>query len=275
MVAFSIPGQSWLVAERDSCGVGLIADRLGRPTHRLLSLALKALECVEHRGGCSADRDSGDGAGVLTAIPWQILAADIPGIDPDRCCVGMVFLPQDPEKQALCRAVAERVAQEEGLSVVGWRVVPCNPDVLGVQARENLPQIEQVVFTGGNDRSAYLTRRRIKLEIERLYPQWQEEFYIASLASRTIVYKGMVRSVVLDQFYLDLQNPAFVTPFAVYHRRFSTNTMPSGTWLSPCACWGIMARLTPSWATSTGLRRGKGGLPILCGGNASKIYVQF
>jgi len=226
MVTFSIPGQSWLVAERDSCGVGFIADRLGRASHQLLTMALQALECVEHRGGCSADRDSGDGAGVMTAIPWQLLQRDFPDLMPGDGAVGMFFLPQDPHKQQICRDITAQIAQAEGLKLLGWRPVPCHPEVLGVQARENLPQIEQALFLAPNQRSVYITRRRIKLQIERLYPQWQDEFYIASLAKKTIVYKGMVRSAVLDQFYLDLQDPDFVTPFAVYHRRFSTNTMP-------------------------------------------------
>ncbi|MCS6958906.1 MAG: glutamate synthase-related protein [Pseudanabaenaceae cyanobacterium SKYGB_i_bin29] len=226
MVAYSIPGQPWLVAERDSCGVGFIADRLGRSSHKILSLTLKALECVEHRGGCSADRDSGDGSGVLTAIPWQIFQREMVGVDPNTCAVGMFFLPQDPDKQTICREITATVAQEEGLTVLGWRVVPCNKDVLGRQARENLPQIEQAVFLSPDDRSTYITRRRIKLAIEKHYPHWHQEFYIASLSKKTIVYKGMVRAEVLDRFYLDLQDPDFVTPFAVYHRRFSTNTMP-------------------------------------------------
>ncbi len=226
MVGFSIPGQSWLVEERDSCGVGLVADRLGRASHKLLKMALQALECVEHRGGCSADRDSGDGAGVLTAIPWDVLRQAMPDLVPDRCAVGMFFLPQDEAKQQICREITAQIAREEGLELLGWRVVPCNPEVLGSQARANLPQIEQAIFLGNNNRTVYITRRRIKLEVEMLYPQWQEEFYIASLSKDTIVYKGMVRSEILDQFYLDLQQPEFVTPFAVYHRRFSTNTMP-------------------------------------------------
>jgi len=187
---------------------------------------------MEHRGGCSADQDSGDGAGLMTAIPWQILQQEMSGIDPERCAVGMIFLPQQVEQQALSRQVAERCAIEEGLEVVGWRVVPVNPHFLGTQAKENQPQIEQVVFSGKNldesklDRAVYIMRRRIKLEIKRLYPEWQTDFYIASLSNRTIVYKGMVRSEILGEFYSDLRNPSYITPFAIYHRRFSTNTLP-------------------------------------------------
>jgi glutamate synthase (ferredoxin) len=227
-----IPGQSWLVEERDACGVGFLADREGRASHDLVAKALKSLTCMEHRGGCSADRDSGDGAGLMTMIPWQMLQQEIPGIDPENCAVGMVFLPQEPDRQAISRQITEKCAIAEGLQVIGWRIVPVNPDVLGIQAKDNQPQIEQVILRAANlnqqslERAVYITRRRIKLEIERLHPDWYADFYIASLSHRTIVYKGMVRSEVLSQFYTDLINPAYITTFALFHRRFSTNTLP-------------------------------------------------
>ncbi|MEE3716382.1 glutamate synthase-related protein [Tumidithrix elongata RA019] len=226
-----IPGPSWLVEERDACGVGWLADRASRASHELITAALKALVCVEHRGGCSADRDSGDGAGLMTAIPWQLLQQDLPAIEPKKAAVGMMFLPQQPERQALCRQITESCAAREGLTLVGWRKVPVQPQVLGAQARENQPHIEQVVFHADAaldsvERAIHLTRRRIKLEVERLYYSWRQEFYVASLSRRTIIYKGMVRSEILGEFYEDLRNPAYVSHFAIYHRRFSTNTMP-------------------------------------------------
>ncbi len=228
-----VPGPAWLVEERDACGVGFLADRQGRTSHRLVKLALQALSCVEHRGGCSADRDSGDGAGLLTAIPWGLLQRDMADIDPAQGAVGMLFLPQKAERQAIARRIVEQCAATEGLAVVGWRVVPVKPEVLGIQARENQPHIEQVVLRSQRhvredalQRAIHITRRRIKLEVERQHPDWQSEVYIASLSSRTIVYKGMVRSAVLGEFYPDLRDPEYVTPFAIYHRRFSTNTMP-------------------------------------------------
>ncbi len=238
MPASRISGFSWLVEERDSCGVGFVADQQGRASHHLIPMALKALGCMEHRGGCSADQDSGDGAGLMTAIPWRLLQRDFPSLDPQRGAVGTFFLPQDAQKQAICRTVVQRCAVEEGLVLLGWRTVPVEPTVLGGQARENQPQIEQAVFhiteqVPSPERSIYILRRRIKLEIERSYPDWHSEFYIASLSNRTIVYKGMVRSAVLGSFYLDLQNPDYVTPFALYHRRFSTNTMPKWNLAQP------------------------------------------
>ncbi len=237
----SIPGQFWLVEERDACGVGFVADVEGRASHDLIVKALRAVDCMEHRGGCSADKESGDGAGIMTAVPWDLLAQDLGGnfaksnvsfLSSDRNAVGMIFLPQEPEYQVLARQIVAKVAAAEGLEILGWRVVPVRSEVLGTQASANQPQIEQVIFADGKDgkafleRSLYITRRKIKLEIERLYPQWQEDFYIVSLSNSTIVYKGLVRSEVLGEFYEDLKNPKFITPFALYHRRFSTNTMP-------------------------------------------------
>lgn len=245
MPSTRISGFSWLVEERDSCGVGFIADQQGRASHHLIPMALKALGCMEHRGGCSADQDSGDGAGLMTAIPWRLLQNDFPQLDPEIGAVGTFFLPQSAEKQAICRAVAQKCALEEGLEILGWRSVPVDATVLGQQARANQPQIEQAVFhitdhaktnretRADLERAIYILRRRIKLEIERQYPEWHSEFYIASLSSRTIIYKGMVRSEVLGRFYLDLQNPDYLTPFALYHRRFSTNTMPKWNLAQP------------------------------------------
>ena len=229
-----IQGPSWLVEERDACGVGFIADKEGRASHKILSNALKALTCMEHRGGCSADRDSGDGAGVMTAIPWALLQKEMPEIDPEHSVLGMFFLPQDQDRAALCREVTERIAKEEGLKLLRWRIVPVQSQVLGIQAKSNQPQIEQAVFVADADRqnlaelerAIYITRRRIKLEAKKLFPNTSSDFYVPSLSNVTVIYKGMVRSAVLDAFYDDLRNPNYISAYAIYHRRFSTNTLP-------------------------------------------------
>ena len=150
-----IQGPYWLVEERDACGVGFIADKEGRASHKIVSNALKALTCMEHRGGCSADQDSGDGAGLMTAIPWALLQnefADLT-IDPEHSALGMFFLPQESDRAAKCRQITEEIAKEEGLKLLRWRVVPVQPQVLGVQARENQPQIEQAIFIADADLS--------------------------------------------------------------------------------------------------------------------------
>ncbi|MEH2113945.1 glutamate synthase large subunit [Nostoc sp.] len=238
-------GQKWLVEERDACGVGFIAHRQNHTSHEIVKKALAALTCLEHRGGCSADRDSGDGAGVLTAIPWELFQQDFiqrgkefPSTD--NIAVGMIFLPQDQEAAQKARATVEQVAAEEKLIVLGWRVVPVQSDLLGIQARENQPQIEQVLLASVDksgdelERQLYITRRRIS----KIATKISEEFYICSLSSRTIVYKGMVRSAVLGSFYDDLKNPAYKSAFAVYHRRFSTNTMPKWPLAQPMRLLG-------------------------------------
>ncbi|NEQ46792.1 MAG: glutamate synthase subunit alpha [Leptolyngbya sp. SIOISBB] len=232
-------GPRAIVEERDACGVGFVADQQGRASFKLVQQALKALGCMEHRGGCCADRDSGDGAGVMTAIPWTLLqAADLDAtLEPEKTGVAMVFLPLQPEAATIAREIFATAAQAEGFTVLGWRVVPVQTDVLGVLAKQNQPRIEQFFVqcdhASGDDleRELYRLRRRI----HRAQMSWQgeaaiaqqlKETYICSFSSRTIVYKGMVRSEVLSQFYLDLQNSDYVSPFAIYHRRFSTNTMP-------------------------------------------------
>ncbi|MCC5649695.1 glutamate synthase large subunit [Nostoc sp. XA013] len=238
-------GQKWLVEERDACGVGFIAHRQNHTSHEIVEKALGALSCLEHRGGCSADQDSGDGAGVLTAIPWELFQQDFAQrgkefSSTNNIAVGMIFLPQDQEAARKARTTVEQVAAEEKLTVLGWRVVPVQPDLLGVQARENQPQIEQVLLASVDksgdelERQLYITRRRIS----KVATNISEEFYICSLSSRTIVYKGMVRSTVLGSFYQDLKNPAYKSAFAVYHRRFSTNTMPKWPLAQPMRLLG-------------------------------------
>ena len=237
------PGQPWLVDERDACGVGFIAHQKGQTSHDLLEKTLKALGCMEHRGGCSADRDSGDGAGVLTGIPWGILQGEFQlnaeAIAQLRIGVGMLFLPQNPEAQRLSKTIVEQEVVALGLTFLGWRSVPINRDVLGVQARENQPDIEQFLVESADPNLAgdaleqvlYRLRRRMGSQISHRFNEAglgadRHDFYPCSLSCRTIVYKGMVRSEILGEFYLDLKNPQFEVAFAVYHRRFSTNTMP-------------------------------------------------
>lgn len=236
-------GQPWLSEEKDACGVGFIADVKGKGDHKLVQQALLALGCLEHRGGCSADNDSGDGSGMMTAIPREILAPwfgeqGIEMPEPERLGVGMVFLPQDSARRAEARAHVEEIVQASNIKILGWRQVPVKPEVLGVQAKENQPHIEQILVTslGGLagkelDRDLYIVRSRIGKQLA-------DDFYICSFSCRTIVYKGMVRSEILGKFYLDLQNPDYTSPFAVYHRRFSTNTMPKWPLAQPMRLLG-------------------------------------
>jgi glutamate synthase (ferredoxin) len=230
---------SFLTEEHDACGVGFLADTKGRRTHDMLTKALHALDCMEHRGACGGDRDTGDGAGILSNIPWELLEAEGIVLPPTaRRAVGMVFLPKveaaegSQEAISYCTSQCDRVLAEAGFRVVQWRKVPVRPQFLGKQARKTCPDIYQVILESPSDwsedqmeRELFLVRKRMKQSlIER--PEWYQAFYVASLSSRTIIYKGLVRSEVLGMFYDDLTNPNYQVSFVVYHRRFSTNTDP-------------------------------------------------
>ena len=235
-------GQRWLTEERDACGVGFIAYQDGRQSNKIVRQALKALGCMEHRGGCSADRDSGDGAGMMTGLPEKIFAhwfADKNLEQPKlgSWAVGMVFLPQDSQQINESKQHIEQIVKAEGLTVLGWREVPVNPEVLGQQARDNQPHIEQIVVSSADlmdddlERKLYVARSQVGKKLS-------DDFYICSFSCRTIVYKGMVRSVILGEFYQDLANPDYESSFAVYHRRFSTNTMPKWPFAQPMRILG-------------------------------------
>ncbi|WP_339383392.1 glutamate synthase-related protein [Oculatella sp. LEGE 06141] len=242
-------GQRWLVEERDACGVGLIADQQGRASHDLIAKALSALTCLEHRGACSADKDSGDGAGLMTAIPWKLLhdwlnqqQLSLPPVE--QTGVGMVFLPPSEALATIARQTMEQVISAAGLTVLGWRVVPVEPQFLGVQAKENQPQIEQIIVRSdlsgdALERQLYLARKQAEQAVVAALPRAdKDDLYVCSFSCRTIVYKGMVRSAVLGQFYTDLQNPIYESAFAFYHRRFSTNTMPKWPLAQPMRLLG-------------------------------------
>ncbi len=243
-------GPPWLVEERDACGVGFIAHQDNQASHDIVVKALSALSCLEHRGGCSADYDSGDGAGVMLAIPWTLIhewlrsqSTPVPPIE--RTGVAMTFLSLDAAQADATRQLINEVLVKEGLTVLGWRPVPLVPEVLGPNARAVQPGIEQVIVTSetlaGDDleRRLYLARRAVGKAVDA-HPMlnWSDDVYICSFSTRTVVYKAMVRSSVLPEFYPDLSNPDYVSAFAVYHRRFSTNTMPKWPLAQPMRMLG-------------------------------------
>ncbi len=222
-----------LVGEKDACGVGFIAQIKGVSSYWVLEQALRGLECMEHRGGCGGDGDSGDGAGLLCAIPWGFLESIWPEAkkESDSTGLGMVFMPNNLEERKIVKGIFEEEAKTLGLISKGWRKVPVNSSVLGPLARETAPFIEQWLISGKKEQQdfekiLFRLRKRIQKKCKSFKEKLKEVPYIASLSSRTIVYKGMVRSKVLADFYLDLRNKKFEISFAIYHRRFSTNTLP-------------------------------------------------
>lgn len=227
-----------ILEERDACGVGFVASLKGLRTHKTITDSLMALGCMEHRGACSADDDSGDGAGIMCTIPWKMLGKwcdenAIAGFAEGSSGVGMVFLPQDKKQAAKGKELLEKSIVKEGLVVLGWRVVPVDKTVVGRMARDTEPVIEQVLVGGATgeelERKLYVARKtaeKAAAQLDAKMPGIAENFYVCTMSGRTIVYKGMLRSAVVGAFYLDLQDTDFEAQFCIYHRRFSTNTVP-------------------------------------------------
>jgi len=218
--------------ERDNCGFGLIAQMDGKPSHWLLETAIGALARLTHRGAVAADGKTGDGCGLLLKKPDDFLrtmAGEL-GITPAALyAAGMVFLNPDETKATAARQKLEAELKAEGLHPAGWRTVPVNPEACGEEALRTLPTIEQIFVDApdGMDETAferhlYIARRRTEKAIE----PHDDYFYIPSLSSRVISYKGLVMPENLPVFYRDLANPAMASSLAVFHQRFSTNTWP-------------------------------------------------
>ena len=225
-----------ILSERGACGVGFIANLENKESHEIVKDALNALSCMEHRGGCGADNDSGDGSGLMTGVPWELFdnwanTQGIASFDKLHTGVGMVFLPKEAQLLNEAKKVIVNIFRQEGLEVLGWRPVPVNTSVVGYYAKETMPNIQQVFVkivkeenVDDIERELYICRKLIEKAVSS--ESWGNELYFCSLSNQTIIYKGMLRSEVLGLFYSDLQNDLYKSPFAIYHRRYSTNTSP-------------------------------------------------
>ena len=223
--------------EHSSCGVGMIAAIDGVPSRRVVEAGIEALKKIWHRGAVDADGKTGDGAGIHVQIPWEFIKEHIrhTGHEPgnDRIAVGMVFLPKaDLNAQEVCRSIVETEILRAGYHIHGWRQVPINVDVIGEKANATRPEIEQIMLatdpsTSYDDfeRDLYVVRRRIE---KRVLAEHINDFYICSLSCRSVIYKGMFLAEQLTSFYPDLLDERFISNFAIYHQRYSTNTFP--TW---------------------------------------------
>ena len=218
--------------EHDACGIGAVVDIHGRPSHRTVDDALKIVEKLEHRAGKDAEGETGDGVGILVQLSHRFFAKAakeagfaLPGARDYG--VGMFFFPQDTLKRSQAKKMFEVIVAKEGMAFLGWRAVPVCPEILGRKARDRMPFIEQafVARPGGVepglpfDRKLYVARR--------VFEQSNDNTYVVSLSSRTIVYKGMFLVDQLRRFYPDLQSPDYQSAIALVHSRFSTNTNPS------------------------------------------------
>ena len=219
--------------EHDACGVGMIVDIHGNKSHELVDSALKVLENMKHRGAEGADNKTGDGAGIMLQIPHEfILLQGIPVPEKGKYGTGLVFLPKDEKEQAGMLSIMIEEIEREGLNLMHLRNVPVNSSVLGKDALATEPDIKQVFITGvtdaGNiDRTLYIIRKRIERRIRH------KDFYIVSLSSKNIVYKGMLSSVQVREYFPDLTQPYFTSGLAVVHSRFSTNTFPTWSLAQP------------------------------------------
>ena len=220
--------------EHDACGVGLLVNIKGVKSHQLVEKGLQVLEHMVHRGAEGADPKTGDGAGIMVQIPHEfILLQGIAVPEKGRYGTGLVFLPKDEYIQQTILDIIEREAMEAGLSLIAVRDVPTNNDQLGIVARGAEPAIRQIFIADESsdepmEPRLYILRRRIEKKIASLDIPDKEQFYIVSLSSRVIVYKGMLSSLQLRYYFPDLMNPHFTTGMALVHSRFSTNTFP--TW---------------------------------------------
>jgi glutamate synthase (NADPH) large chain len=218
--------------EHDSCGVSFVAHMKGERSNELVRTGLLALTNLEHRGATGAEPDTGDGAGILVQVPDRLLreTVDFELPAPGAYAAGLVFLPYADDLREKVMASVEAVMAEEGLTVLGWRQVPVNPDCLGRTARAAMPSFRQLFVSSPDgetgidlDRRTYVARKRIEHE-HKVGP---EEMYFASLSARTMIYKGMLTTPQLGQFFGDLTDPRIESALLLVHSRFSTNTFPS------------------------------------------------
>ncbi|GIW94157.1 MAG: glutamate synthase [Pirellulaceae bacterium] len=234
--------------EHDSCGVGFVAHIKGQRSHQLVLDADVVLRNMSHRGACGCEENTGDGAGMLTALPYEFLAkqaqqlwnATLP--PPGQFGAGLVFLPKKPDERAYCKQVVEQIVQQFGQRLIGWRKVPQQPDVadIGPTARQAEPYMEQLFVAAGKDeqgrwlsgdafeRKLYLIRKRSS-HVLRSDPRLEQAklFYICSLSTKVMIYKGMLTPGQLMPYFPDLADPDYQTHLAMVHSRFSTNTFPS------------------------------------------------
>src|SRR2546427_1164508 len=237
------PKPRWLLdprTEHDACGVGFVVNVKGERSHDIIEKGLTVLQNLTHRGACGCDPLTGDGAGILVQVPDAFLrrecaAERIALPAPGTYGVGMVFLPEEAEQAKACVALLEKVVAEDGQVLLGGGRVPVDDQAPGPLARTVLPEVRQVFIGAAGDvadqdaleRKVYVIRKRVEQLVRTSGMPHSERFYVPSLSSRTIVYKGLLQPQQIPAFYHDLSDSLFVSALALVHQRFSTNTFPS------------------------------------------------
>jgi len=226
--------------EHDSCGVGFVVDIKGRKSHRIVTQALSVLKNLLHRGACGCEVNTGDGAGILIQLPHAFLARECGTLGitlpaPRWYGAGLVFLPTDPSQAARCQAIFEEIIREEGQALLGWRDVPTDDSPVGPSARAVEPIVKQI-FIGRDaailddpsfERKLYVIRKRVEHAIYGSDMPGRKLFYVPSLSSNTLIYKGMLSADQIETMFPDVVDPAVESALALVHQRFSTNTFPS------------------------------------------------
>jgi glutamate synthase domain-containing protein 2/glutamate synthase domain-containing protein 1/glutamate synthase domain-containing protein 3 len=225
--------------EHDNCGMGLVANIRGEKSHEIIRKGIEVLINLTHRGASGSDPETGDGAGILIQIPHEYFVRECGELgfqlpNHGEYAVGMVFLPVDKHNRLQCEGLVERIVQDEGLTLLGWRDTPINGDSIGRVARASQPYIEQVFIARAEgldedsfERRLYVVRKRIEREILASEIEERQVFYIPSLSCRTIIYKGLMLAPQIEKFYPELANPLVTSALCLVHQRFSTNTFPS------------------------------------------------
>jgi glutamate synthase (ferredoxin) len=225
--------------EHDACGVGFIVNVRGEKSHDIITKGIEILINLTHRGACGCDPETGDGAGVTIQIPHSFFVKECKPLGiklpaEGEYGVGMVFLPVEPQPRLRCEGILDRIVQEEGLAVLGWRDIPVDADAIGRIARASQPYIQQIFIrrTKGMtrdefERKLYIVRKRVESEINSSDIKDKSFFYIPSLSSWTIVYKGLLLAPQITQFYGELSDPETKSALCLVHQRFSTNTLPN------------------------------------------------
>ncbi len=224
--------------EHDNCGAGFICSLEGKKSNDIIHKALKILECLEHRGAVSSDGKTGDGAGILTDIPHELFLKKCSFKIPDfgNYAVGNVFLPNKVNQRTYCESIFEKHLKDQGLKVLGWRVLPVDPSVLGDIAKKTQPFIKQIFVSKSStsqddfefNLKLFISRKKAEHEILNSKISEARFFYLPSLSTKIIIYKGLLIPEDIKLYYKDLTNPLFITRLALVHQRFSTNTFP--TW---------------------------------------------
>lgn len=219
--------------EHDNCGIGFVTHIHGRKSHEIIKMGLEVLENMTHRGAEGADSKTGDGAGMLIQVPRDFYLIQGYNVPPEgQFGTGIIFLPRDEVQAGLCLEIFERIMKEEGINLIDYREVPRNPDVIGDLSRAVEPAMKQVLCEADYDqleleRKLYVVRKRTENAILKSDIPQKGHFYISSLSTRVLIYKGMLTSEQLGEYYLDLKDKRLSSAIALVHSRFSTNTFPS------------------------------------------------